>query len=80
MLVKAHEEGMEEGRAVEREARVAAERRAEEEAEAHRQEAEARRLDAEARRQEAEARETAEAELREAMAEIQRLKGTSPSD
>ena len=59
MLVKAREEGEEEGRRQEREARVAAERRAEEAAEA---------------------RATAEAQLREAMAEIQRLKDTSPND
>ena len=73
MLVKAREEGEEEGRRQEREARVAAERRAEEAAEA--------RVAAERRAEEAaEARATAEAQLREAMAEIQRLKGTSPND
>ncbi|MCP4494635.1 MAG: hypothetical protein GY820_46140, partial [Gammaproteobacteria bacterium] len=66
MLVKAREEGEEEGRRQEKEARVAAERRAEEADEA--------------RQQEAEARVTVEAELREAMAEIRRLKGTSPND
>ncbi len=66
MLVKAREEGMEEGRAEEMASRVAAERRAEEADEA--------------RHQADEAREAAEAELREAMAEIRRLKGTSPND
>ncbi len=60
MLIKAREEG----RAEEKAARVAAERRAEEAEEA--------------RRQEAKAREAAEIQLREATAEIQRLKGTSP--
>ncbi len=66
MLVKAREEGMEEGRAEEMASRVAAERRAEEADEA--------------RRQETGARESAEAKLREAMAEIRRLKDTSPND
>jgi flagellar biosynthesis/type III secretory pathway protein FliH len=40
--------------------------------------AEGRAEGEEERRQEAEAREAAETQLREAMAEIQRLKGTSP--